>query len=244
MPDKSVIKNQRYQPFEFSGGLKGLVSDSCSEDLVPGWFTASYWEVRARAVEAGGRGGAWFVDNGAGKQWVLRKYIRGGLVARFSHKKFVYTRQAAVRSLAEFKTLVLLYEKGLPVPAPVAASYCRSGLVYEAAIVMERLPDVQPFGHFVDGRDVDVWGKVGETIRRFHDVGVYHADLNCFNILVGPKQVYLIDFDKAKLKNRRREDWKQANLDRLERSLRKLDALTDSSQFSGLWYALLQGYKC
>ena len=243
MPDKSATKSQSYQPFEFSDGLRGLVSGSCSQDLVPGWFTASYWGAKARLVDAGGRGGAWFVDNGAGKQWVLRKYIRGGLVARFSHKKFIYTRHSAVRSLAEYKTLSFLYEKGLPVPAPVAASYYRSGVVYEAAIIMERLQGVQPFAHFLDGRDVDLWRKVGETIRRFHDAGVYHADLNCFNILVGPEQVYLIDFDKAKLKDRQREDWKQANLGRLERSLRKLDALSDSSQFSGLWHALLKGYE-
>ena len=63
--------------------------------------------------------------------------------------------------------------------------------------------------------------RVGAMIREFHDVGLFHADLQIRNILVADESVYLIDFDRARLIEELtpRQRWK--NLLRLRRSLEK-----------------------
>lgn len=219
-----------------------MVADAHAKDLVQGWFSPDYWGERAQPVAAGGRGAAWFIRRKCG-DWVLRHYLRGGLMARISRKRYFFTCPEAVRSISEFKMLAELQRRGFPVPPPVAACYRRKGLLYTAAILLERLPDVKPFAEFCANDDADIWHNVGVTIRRFHDAGVFHADLNCFNVLVGEESIFLIDFDKARFKDYRHDDWKQANLNRLERSLGKLEKLADELVFQELWRALLQGYR-
>ncbi|HVF34656.1 MAG TPA: lipopolysaccharide kinase InaA family protein, partial [Candidatus Saccharimonadia bacterium] len=62
----------------------------------------------------------------------------------------------------------------------------------------------------------------GDTIRRFHDAGVWHADLNAHNVLRDEAGAFwLLDFDRGWLAPPR-ERWRRANLARLERSLRKV----------------------
>ena len=66
----------------------------------------------------------------------------------------------------------------------------------------------------------DVRERVGQTIRRFHDVGLDHVDLNARNLLVGPQgEVFMIDLDRCRLRAPGR--WQAGNLARLERSLEK-----------------------
>ena len=78
-------------------------------------------------------------------------------------------------------------------------------------------------------------------IRQFHDAGVFHADLNCFNVLVRADGDYLIDFDKCKLLARGLpENWKTGNLNRLARSLMKV---AGESFVHRVWPRLLTGYQ-
>ena len=211
--------------------------------ITPDWFCPEYWGEQAVPVTAGGRGGAWFIAQGD-HQWVLRHYRRGGLMAKLSTSRFLYTGESRVRSLAEFKLLRQLHEAGLPVPAPVAAGYQRLGISYRAAILLERLPGVQPFGSLAGQCDEQVWRAVGQTIRRFHDAGVYHADLNCFNVLVADPTIYLIDFDKGRLKSPGAEGWKHRNLQRLKRSLLKLECFaSEALDLDARWGALRGGYE-
>jgi 3-deoxy-D-manno-octulosonic-acid transferase len=76
-----------------------------------------------------------------------------------------------------------------------------------------------------------------------HALGVDHTDLNCRNILLDAAgQPWLIDFDKCL----RRPDgpWTQANIDRLQRSLRKEQAKHLGLHWQDAdWQALLEGYR-
>jgi len=240
--DRSKGEGQSYQAFVLPEGLKGLVAAPYADDLVSGWFSPGFWGDNAQAVDSGGRGAAWFIRHHP-RDWVLRHYLRGGLMARFSRTRYVYAGPTTVRSIAEFRILADLHQRGFPVPRPVAASYRRTGLFYEAAIILERLENVVPFAGFISNGDSDLWYQVGATIRMFHDAGVFHADLNCFNILVGGGQMYLIDFDKAVFKDGNRDDWKQSNLSRLKRSLVKLGGLDSDRALSALWETLMLGYR-
>jgi 3-deoxy-D-manno-octulosonic acid kinase len=119
--------------------------------------------------------------------------------------------------------------------------YLRSGLTYSASIIVERLYDVSPFGAIIDELSENLWFEIGRTIRRFHDANVFHADLNCFNVLVSEGSIFLIDFDKGRLVVESSPDasWKLDNLARLKRSVAKLA----QGEVVRRWPILLQGYE-
>ncbi len=206
------------------------------------WFDADAWGKQARPVSSGGRGGAWFLRAGADRL-VLREYRRGGLVAKVSLSAYLYTRESEVRSFAEFRLLNQLVSLGLPVPRPVAAWYRKlSPLQYRAAIIIEQLEGTTPLADLFQTMASDAWALLGATIRQFHDAGVRHADLNCFNVLVRGDEFFLIDFDKGDI---RRADsgpgWKAQNLSRLRRSLVKVSG-GESEALQQRWQSFLDGY--
>jgi 3-deoxy-D-manno-octulosonic acid kinase len=219
-----------------------LVARSFEKRFREAWFDPGYWGDNAVPVTQGGRGSAWFLLSKAG-DLVLRHFCRGGVPGRFIRRDYVYTRADAVRSFAEFRLLHKLFRKGLPVPEPVAAGYSRRGqLFYHAAIIVRRISGATPLSEFASPSCVSSWHAAGACVRRFHDAGVFHADLNCMNILVSD-QIYLIDFDRGRLMpSGRGGDWKAANISRLERSVNKTLADLDAPLRQQLWQAFLDGY--
>ena len=205
------------------------------------WFNAASWGDRAQPVSSGGRGGAWFLQAGDDRL-VLREYRRGGLMAKFARYAYAFTREADVRSFAEFRLLNTLADLGLPVPRPAAAWYRKlSPIQYRASIIIERLENTSPLADLVPELDGDAWKGIGETIRRFHDAGVMHADLNCFNVLVRGEEHFLIDFDKSRLvKGNAPARWKEANLERFSRSLVKV---AGESAREKVWSYFMNGYN-
>src|SRR5215213_5570910 len=79
----------------------------------PALFSAAYWAERARPVDEGGRGGAWFVDAPFGAS-VLRQYRRGGLVAKLSRDRYLWSGADRTRSFAEFRLMRALIARKLP----------------------------------------------------------------------------------------------------------------------------------
>lgn len=186
----------------------------------PEWwlFEPSSPSLQAQPVSEGGRQAAWYVRCGP-HDGVLRRYRRGGWAARISDDRYLWTGVGHVRSLNEFDVLRSLYEAGMPVPRPFAAAYWKHGPSYRAAILVERLHDVRPLASALDVADSE---QVARSIYAMHEQGVWHADLNAYNILLDPEgRAWLIDFDKASrpvLSPERRA----ANLLRLRRSLAKV----------------------
>ncbi|AZR40368.1 3-deoxy-D-manno-octulosonic acid kinase [Marinobacter salarius] len=216
------------------------------EGVTASWFSPDFWKGRAKPVSSGGRGGAWFVDMEP-PGMVLRHYRRGGMMARFAEKTYLFTGFEQTRSVAEFRLLGQLRSLGLPVPEAVAAIAWKYRLFwYRAAILVERIPNSVTFSDSDRLSDESLWAQLGQVIRRFHDNGLNHVDLNCDNILVTGDQLYLIDFDRCKLvpesENETDSAWKQRNLERLQRSVRKRCPGLSPSQRENLWQHLLQAY--
>lgn len=207
------------------------------------WFDPDYWGRSADPVATGGRGGAWFVETGYGSM-VLRHYLRGGLIARLSERSYFYFGWQRTRCFREFHLLMKLFNSGLPVPEPIAAwSKPHLGIWYRAAILIRRIEGAVPMPEAPGLEDQGVWRLVGEMIRRFHDFGLDHIDLNCDNILITNGGTYLIDLDRCRLRSGG-SDWKTGNLNRLWRSVEKrMQTLTEKQRLS-LWQSLLVGYNC
>lgn len=209
-------------------------------------FDPAYWRARGQIEgEALGRGTAYFLRADAGRHWVLRRYCRGGLAARVSRDRYLWSGESGSRPFAEWQLTYHLHRVGLPVPAPVAARYRHDGLSYRGEIITERLIDALSLAQClrVGALSLLNWIAIGRCLKRFHDRGVCHADLNAQNVLLGrADEVFLVDFDRGSL--RKPGLWCDANLVRLRRSLEKVTYALPEDRFSEAdWHGLLDGYR-
>jgi 3-deoxy-D-manno-octulosonic acid kinase len=197
-------------------------------EVTVSWFEPRYWISREAVVgRHAGRNGAALVFEQRGRRYVLRHYRRGGLAARLSHDDYLWLGESRARPVRELRLLLQLHAAGLPVPRPVAARYEQSGIAYRADLITEELPDTQNLAQRLAAGELGLtgWQAIGRCIRRFHDHGLCHADLNAHNILLrGDAEVFLVDFDRSRLRSKPGM-WRDANLARLRRSL---DALEDT----------------
>jgi len=210
----------------------------------PDQFSVEFWRSRqAINGEAVGRGSAWFIDAPYGPV-VLRHYLRGGWAAAISRQHYFFTGVSSSRPFCEFHLLADLYQSGLPVPRPVAALCRHQGLFSTGAIITVRIPSSKTLADLLTAGAMskDDWQTVGSCIRQFHDAGVFHADLNARNILLGSgRKVFLIDFDRARFNPGKAVNGK-ANLDRLKRSLLKLYTEKEMPALQLAWTELEAGY--
>ncbi|MFN2286816.1 MAG: 3-deoxy-D-manno-octulosonic acid kinase [Chromatocurvus sp.] len=225
-------------------GPSALLRNPGFSAVTSDWLDVESWGDAARPVATGGRGGAWYISASDG-EFVLRQCLRGGLVARLSRASYVFTGFNNTRPLREFRLLQHLRALGLPVPEPVAALARRSGLLFwQGAILLCRIPGARPLPESHALNEDDLWVLVGRLVRAFHDAGLDHADLNCDNILEAGGKLWLIDFDRCRLRSGggAEASWKQSNLRRLRRSVAKRCRALPPARQEELWQQLLQGY--
>ncbi|MCA1768451.1 MAG: 3-deoxy-D-manno-octulosonic acid kinase [Halomonas sp.] len=192
----------------------------------PSLFDPEHWRNQGRVIgEAPGRGVSLFLAADSDREWVLRPYRRGGFVARLSGTRYLWTGLERTRAFRELRLTADLHQRGLPVPTPVAAAVNRHEFTYEAALITERIRGARALASRLEERLADeaLLIEVGRTIRRFHNAGLDHVDLNARNLLVDKRdRVWLIDLDRCGLRSQGR--WQAANLARLARSLTKFGA--------------------
>lgn len=208
-------------------------------------FDPSFWTARGElAAVAGGRGAAWYVGSAA-HPLVLRHYRRGGLIARISQDRYVWSGEDRVRAFAEWRLLFYLAQRGLSVPKPVAAFYRRAGLTYRCDLITQRIAHAEALSAALASTALGepVWRAIGAAIARLHRHGVDHADLNAHNILVeNNTAVSVIDFDRGRL--RAPGLWTTRNLSRLQRSLTKVAAGLPPDRYTpDSWKYLMAGYR-
>lgn len=204
-------------------------------------FDPAHWR-QAGALEgsAPGRGTSWFLDAPFGPA-VLRRYLRGGMVAKVNRDRYLYRGADASRPFREFHLLAQMAEDGLRVPRPLAGLCEREGPFYRAALLTRRIAPARPLpDHFFDPR-FD-WRRLGAELRTFFDAGMVHADLNARNILVhgDTGAAWIIDLDASSYDPSRPADGAR-QLARLRRSLDKLWP-TDGPDPAPRWAALLEGH--
>ena len=212
----------------------------CASAAVEVVFEPSHWRKAGKIEPAArGRGAAWFVRDGP-RDWVLRHFRRGGLLARLCADRYLWTGEGRVRAFAEWRLLAALGARGLPVPLPIAARYRRRFLTYRCDLITRRIPDAHPLSAMLASAPLpdSEWRAIGAAVARLHRAGVDHADLNAHNILLDRRgAVSVIDFDRGRV--RADGPWRRRNLRRLRRSLVKITA----GRFAAAaWDALMAGY--
>ena len=218
------------------------VISTISEDR----FNPASW-LHAEPVQgsqgSSGRGNTMFVGN-VPRQFVLRHFVRGGLVSKLIKDKYFWTGEDTTRPFAEWRMLAKMADRGLRVPRPAAARYCRHGLFYTADIITVRIPRVRPLSELIATEKCNAafWQALGAGVQSFHAGGVYHADMNAHNLQIDDDgDLWMLDFDRGRLLQP--GPWQQKTLSRLHRSLEKVRSANPSLYFSpDNWDQFLEGY--
>lgn len=219
------------------------------QHITPNWFDLNWWQQQGVELKsASGRGKSYFIDyeiEGETVPMVWRHYLRGGKAASVSEDKYLWLGLDRTRAYQETFLTSELYERGLPVPKPLAAMVVRKGLRYSADFLTERIPNSETLAdRLIAGEAID-WYRVGDTVGRFHVYKVDHSDLNCRNILIDDEQeTFLIDFDRCFFRVKDK-GWREKNLLRLESSLNKLvdEGILDASALVAGLKTFLEGYN-
>lgn len=181
---------------------------------------------------------------------LIRTYRRGGVVRYFAKDTYVLCN----RPLREFGLLEELFEAGLPVPEPLGVLWERTGPFSRGKIATREVDAITLCEYLCLGPQSGAGAgepsktnrlalspfllmqEVGRLFRQMHDLGVYHADLQVHNVLVGQDKLYLIDFDNAKRFPMLTTLQRMRNLLRFRRSLDK------NGLPPALFSALCEGY--
>lgn len=111
------------------------------------------------------------------------------------------------RPLREFMLSDQARKKGVPTPV-VAAARVRSvlGLGYRGDLLVVEIPDAKDLGDLLRHPPATARERnrairaAARAVRKAHDAGLLHADLNLKNVLVRADEAWVIDLDKSVLR--------------------------------------------
>ncbi|MGH7477471.1 MAG: lipopolysaccharide kinase InaA family protein [Longimicrobiales bacterium] len=197
-----------------------------------------------------GRGTAYIVPFGGGRV-VVRHYRRGGRLAAVLGDR--YLRAAMPRPVRELRTSRAAAERGIPVADVLAvAVYQPVSLLYRGDAVTSYVSGASDlaarvFGDAATPASAAAAAEVaGHTVRRAHDRGLEHRDLNLKNVLIaeraGALSGVIIDLDRARVVDTLSDAARRAMLARFERSWRKWARRTGRAAADAL-AAFRSGYE-
>jgi 3-deoxy-D-manno-octulosonic acid kinase len=235
---RTGVRADSFLPYGFTKVKEGRTSYYLKGELVEPILESGALSLDKKSTPkgtavplGGGRGSAFKTEIGGVGGVVVRRYRRGGLFGKIVKDRYFVPH----RALSELFALTTARTRGVSAPVALGASEKRRRLLfipspfYTAAIATAEISASVNLPEYLR-REVDpktrekTLVRAGTAIKKMHDAGIYHSDLNMNNLLVGSGEgeIFVIDFDRAVvcdlLSRRRRE----RNLRRLLRSLRKL----------------------
>lgn len=246
-----------------------LVARAGARSVLQAWLDAHGTLLEAAAARPGaftlrGRGTVWVVpapERGSGERWVVRHYHRGGAVARLLGDR--YLAVGVPRPIRELRVALEADARGVPTPPPVGAAVYGAPILYRGDLVTEYVPGsmdlaavlfpdaagAKPDPLTTDPPDpFTAMTAAGRLVRRIHEAGLLHPDLNLKNILLagdGPSPAQVIDLDRARFRDAPLgEPARRRMLDRFWRSAGKWQRLirADEPLDPGLRAAFEDGY--
>jgi 3-deoxy-D-manno-octulosonic acid kinase len=175
-----------------------------------------------------GRGSAPIVTVEGGTQAILRRYRHGGTLAGLTGKLFF----GPGRALKELDVTARAEALGAPVPHPLLLTLWPVAGPLWSAIIGTRMEDqsvelLQALREAPDRAKLRyLLREAGSAVRRLHDAGVEHRDLQLRNILVTQEEnrrIVVVDLDRARFHARgtMATSKRARNLGRLARSALK-----------------------
>ncbi|MGQ9509838.1 MAG: lipopolysaccharide kinase InaA family protein [Thermodesulfobacteriota bacterium] len=164
-----------------------------------------------------------------GQRVVVRQYVHGGLLRFFTRSLFLF----GARSFRELALTEEIRSMGIPTVTPIAAihqiilypfyrPYLLTLEIPEALNLIQYFQTLgpKPFGESLLQKRKLIQ-SVGLLLKKFHQAGFYHGDLQLKNILVSEDQVLIIDLDRSYRKALLSKKERVRNLLRLNRSVEK-----------------------
>ncbi len=213
-----------------------VAAAACGAVAAAGTLFAAALRAPDHARIDSGRG-ALAVAAFAGARWVVRHARRGGAVARLLRDR--YLRAGEPRPFRELALSRRLAARGVPTPEVVAAVVYDAGPWFVRGDVATLLvPDSVDLAAIVFGAEAEAGGAArrgeawaaaaceaaGALVRRAHEEGLVHPDLNVRNILIQAEpspRALLLDLDGCALRARLSGGERGRMLRRFERSWRK-----------------------
>lgn len=196
------------------GPKRALVSSTEGEAIVSALFDAKECTPMASA----GRGTVSCFPLATGRG-LVRQYLRGGILRHILRDRYLLNN----RPRREWALHTFLFDEGFPVPEPLGVMWEKRGLLFSGALAT-RYVEAQHLLDFLQASPPQAGAillRVGKVVRRMHELGVYHADLQVKNILIGPAETFIIDFDNARRYDKLSHLARCRNLLRLRRSFDK-----------------------
>jgi len=208
-------------------------------------FDSNYWQTQpGYDTIAGGRGSSCIIQLEWGKA-ILRQYHRGGFAGNLLSNQYLWMGKMMSRPWREWTVLLRARQAGLPVPEPIAASACRTGLWYRASLITAYLDDTEMMTTRLRRESLpsDCWYRLGLLIKKMHHARIRHADLTSDNILLDSQdRFYLVDFDKARMMNDV-GDWQWRPFLRFQRSIEKRNQVQHLHYDANDWQTMMDGYQ-
>ena len=198
-----VVEGERGVMACRAGQLEALIASGFSPD---GRHRAGGAPEMADADEAG-REPLGLLDV-AGVPCLARRFSHGGLARALTGRRF----KDPARPFEELLLSESLLERSVPTPRVLAARAVKvRPMGFELTLVTERIPGAMDLGHLLGAvrrgerragdlrRAVDAAGRL---VRRLHDAGCVHADLQPANILHLESRwedAWILDLDRSRL---------------------------------------------
>jgi 3-deoxy-D-manno-octulosonic acid kinase len=162
------------------------------------------------------------------KRAVIRQYLHGGLFRSVTRDLYFF----GSRSFQELTLTEEIVASGISTIEPIGAIHRLSPPFYKAYLLSLEIPHAidliqyfkeigpQPSPEKLLAKRKTI-RSAGLLLRRFHQAGFFHGDLQLKNILVSGERLILIDFDRSYRKPTLTYQERMKNLLRLNRSAEK-----------------------
>lgn len=172
-----------------------------------------------------GRNGVFLFQLGDRMQALFKLYSHGGIFCNIFSNSLLFTN----RFLHEFNLYINILKNNLPVPEYLGGFWIKKYGLYKCGIITKYIPSATTLEEFLNSdsfplsKKQKILNQCGSIIRKMHDTGILHNDLQLRNILIDTdtNSIFLIDFDKAKSKTNLNNFYRSQNLLRLKRSFIK-----------------------
>ena len=133
---------------------------------------------------------------------VIKTYTRGGMINLIT--KYRYLRTGTPRCQREFEVMRSVRKLGVSVPKPIAFAY-RGRVSYSCWLATEEVNEPLNLAELCradEDRCCKAITQLAEQIRILINKQVLHVDLHPGNVLIDRNdRIYIVDFDRAEVKN-------------------------------------------